>query len=603
MAKKNKVDYFCADFETNVTEETCKLNPVWAWGICQIDTDKVYTGTSIGSFFEFIATLENESIIYFHNLGFDGSFIIDYALRNGFKAVLRLTKESSNREFSVLRNKGKLYQIEFLFSHKTIKFWDSYKKLPMAISALPKAFNFEMEICKGEIDYNIYRAPNHILSSEELDYLERDILIDCKALSAANDLGIKNEKMTIGGNAYADWSERFIKRWGADMFEQCFLHYTPEEWQLSYDAYRGGVCTVNPKYKGKMLSKGGRVYDVNSMYPAVMQNCSLPFGKGVMFSGTPENNGKLWVANFCAKFYLRKGAIAVFKPKHYPHLWGMGDMMENSGIEISVTLTSVDFATFSEHYIIDITKWNGGYYYDSCTGMFDDYIEYWGNLKMQAVEQGNKALKTVAKLMLNNLYGKFGQCVELTSELPEIDDDIVKWHNEMRHVEQLEYTDPFTNETENLGLYTNNRYIPIAAFVTSYARAILCDAIRKAGKRFLYCDTDSVHVLDAEKDIDGLDVDPVKLGAWDLEGIFFGARYWRPKAYQEYICYHGTTPCEGYWDLKLAGCPKAALENIDPVKDFVIGNVFTPKLVPKHVHGGVILEDVGYEFKEKQYLL
>ena len=596
-----RLKFYCADFETNVSRETIEKNPVWAWGICEINSDDVQTGTSIETFFEFISQMKNNSIIYFHNLGFDGCFIIDFALRNGMQAVEKLTNESRNKQFSCLRNKGKLYQIEFLFSNAKVKFWDSYKKLPMSIKAMPKAFNFDMEIEKGEIDYNLYRSPQHVLTNEEKKYLENDVLIDCKATSAAHGLGVNVNKMTLGSNAYADWQNRFVERFGENVFNKCFMEYTPTEWQLAHEAYRGGICTVNPKIKGKLLLKGGRVYDVNSMYPSVMLNCALPFGRGKQFDGKPEENNKLWIASFKAEFKLKKNAIAVFRPKHYIHKWRQGEYMENSGEVIQVVLTSVDFETFQKHYDIDIKEWQGGFYYNSCVGMFEDYINYWGDLKVKAVEENNKSLKTVAKLMLNNLYGKFGQDVPETHELPELNEDgVVTWGTVLADIPQDIRVDPFTGETENLGIFNNNKYCPMAAFITSYARAILCDAIRKAGKRFLYCDTDSIHVLNAEKEIDGLEVHPSKLGAWDLESIFFGARYWRPKAYQEYIYYHGTELLENpYWDLKLAGCPAAALKDIDPIEDFKIGSVFRPKLVPKHVKGGVILEDVGFEFKDK----
>ena len=68
---------FSADFETITDENDCR---VWAWGICDIPYTFANFGNSIDSFFEHLKTLKENSKIYFHNLKFDGSFILNYLL-------------------------------------------------------------------------------------------------------------------------------------------------------------------------------------------------------------------------------------------------------------------------------------------------------------------------------------------------------------------------------------------------------------------------------------------------------------------------------------------------------------------------------------------
>ena len=67
---------FTADFETCtwLEDETY----VWAWALCEIGGKfETIVGTNIESFFEEIDSLNNPQI-YFHNLKFDGSFLISY---------------------------------------------------------------------------------------------------------------------------------------------------------------------------------------------------------------------------------------------------------------------------------------------------------------------------------------------------------------------------------------------------------------------------------------------------------------------------------------------------------------------------------------------
>lgn len=117
----------------------------------------------------------------------------------------------------------------------------------------------------------------------------------------------------------------------------------------------------------------------------------------------------------------------------------------------------------------------------------------------------------MAKLMLNSLYGKFATSLEAASKIPYLgDDDIVH------------YT--ITPKEEKKGLY-----IPIGAFITSYARektirtsqSIKDYSIKTYGiDKYIYSDTDSIHTT---LSIDELQrfclIDDYKLGYWANERI------------------------------------------------------------------------------------
>jgi len=90
---------FTADFETLV----CDPNQTWVWGwaTCEIGFDfKVEIGTSIDSFIKWCEN-HSGSKIYFHNLKFDGEFILSWLLKNDFKYI-KGKKERESKTFSTL---------------------------------------------------------------------------------------------------------------------------------------------------------------------------------------------------------------------------------------------------------------------------------------------------------------------------------------------------------------------------------------------------------------------------------------------------------------------------------------------------------------------
>nr|MCX3330494.1 hypothetical protein [Bacillus pacificus] len=72
--------YSC-DFETTTKVEDCR---VWAYGYMNIEDHSEYKiGNSLDEFMAWV--LKVQADLYFHNLKFDGAFIINWLERNGFK--------------------------------------------------------------------------------------------------------------------------------------------------------------------------------------------------------------------------------------------------------------------------------------------------------------------------------------------------------------------------------------------------------------------------------------------------------------------------------------------------------------------------------------
>ena len=80
----NQLGYVC-DFETLSDNE--EYTYIWAWASSNIEfPEQVKIGNTMESFIEWC---KDKQKLYFHNLSFDGAFIIDWLFRNGFKYAIR----------------------------------------------------------------------------------------------------------------------------------------------------------------------------------------------------------------------------------------------------------------------------------------------------------------------------------------------------------------------------------------------------------------------------------------------------------------------------------------------------------------------------------
>ena len=102
---RRKVKKFTADFETS-TPEWYKIDGfarVWAFAICEIgNTNNFIYGNSIDDFMKICSKKGNYTYL-FHNLKFDGQYIIDWLFRNGFTHI-RDVKEKQDKTFTTLIN-------------------------------------------------------------------------------------------------------------------------------------------------------------------------------------------------------------------------------------------------------------------------------------------------------------------------------------------------------------------------------------------------------------------------------------------------------------------------------------------------------------------
>ncbi|MDI4567810.1 MAG: hypothetical protein E7Y34_01875, partial [Mycoplasma sp.] len=214
--------------------------------------------------------------------------------------------------------------------------------------------------------------------------------------------------------------------------------------------YNGGITLVNEKYRGTYLENVDG-FDINSSYPSVMNSNDLcpigePFNKQEIdfnyyqlfeieiLKPITNKNGLPFFVNFNngEKIKKSKQYLKELKPK-------MKSYMDTNEFKRFLKYYSNDFSNFKVNVFATFNV-------KTMKDIFGDYVDKWYSLKQNS---NDELSKTIAKLMLNSTYGKFG--TKILRDKKEFDMKICDWVN----FETLE----------------NARfYLPIATCITSLAR-------------------------------------------------------------------------------------------------------------------------------------
>ena len=578
---------FACDFETTTDLDDCR---VWAYAICEIgDPDNFIYGNSIDEFMEWCQNPKENYLCLFHNLKFDGEFILSWLLKNNFEYVADKKNRHDQSFTTLITDMGQFYAIEVYFTVKgrkvnKVTFHDSLKLLNFSVDDIAKSF--DLPISKLELDYTAKREIGHQLTQHEIDYIHNDVKIMALALDTLYKQGLT--KMTISGNALHSF-KGMCKNF-KDLFPVLPLDVDADIRR----SYKGGFTYLSPKYKEKTAGPG-LTLDVNSMYPAQMVKAELPYGMPEPFEG------KYQYDKFYPLYTQRLTCTFNIKPNKIPSIQIKSSMsfMPNEYIEsskdeiVTLTLTNPDLELFFEQYDVNVIEYHGGWKFKKAKGLFKNYIDYWTEQKIKSKKEGNRPQYLLSKLFLNSLYGRMALNPIGRQKAPVLRDG--ELHFEMLPVEERK---PI--------------YIPVASFITAYARKYIIETSQlirdwsikhKRFDAYVYSDTDSIHCLLDEADLDALKeyikIDPYELGAWDCEKLWQRGRWLRQKCYIE--------ESDGNIEVTVAGMPKklAHLVNFDNFNIGFTTEAFTDdeigtkgrKLKYVHTDGGVVLMPTEFTIK------
>lgn len=643
---------FVGDFETTVYKGQVNTE-VWASACVEMFTEDVHIFHSIGEQFDYFVSLGAHVVCYYHNLKFDGSFWLSYLLVDlGFKQATEKLSENSqdirflppkdmpNNSFTYsISSMGQWYRITIKVHDKIIEFRDSLKLLPFSVKKIGKSFGTKHK--KLEMEYTGFRYAGCEITPDEQEYIKNDILVVKEALEIMYTEGHK--RLTIGSCCLAEYKKsvggKTYKRYFPQLYDipidQSFGDKTAGAY--IHKSYHGGWCYL-AKGKDKKLYKQGTTADVNSLYPSMMSSESgnmYPIGEPTFWKGNfiPDiavDGLHYYFVRFKTRFYLRDGKLPFIQIKN-TLTYRATEMLETSDrynredgkyytqyydfdgnlqeAIVTMTMTMIDFKLFTEHYELVDFEILDGCYFNAAVGIFDEYIEKYKQIKIHS----KGAQRELAKLFLNNLYGK------------------------MASSQSSNFKIAYVKEDKTIGFYTqiaNDKeagYIAVGSAITSYARNFTIRAAQqnyygpdKDG--FIYADTDSIHCSLPPEQIKGIKVHPTDFCCWKLESCWDTGFFVRQKTYVEHVIAEDCEPIEKpYYNFKCAGMPERCkelfiksmtgdipqgeerekytndelqfIEQKRTIDDFNIGLRVPGKLLPKRIRGGVLLVDTTYEMR------
>ncbi|MBO7692507.1 MAG: hypothetical protein J6T10_07750 [Methanobrevibacter sp.] len=558
--RKAKNPIYCADFETTSYQQYMVEGQtrVYLWKLMGVDNFIDQLGIDMESFINFIKSL-GSCDIYFHNLSFDGEFILWYLLENGYYYDEDLFDEQTFK--SIIDETGSIYSITIKFNDKCIiELKCSYKLFPKSISDIGKLVGIEK--LNETHDYNEIKNYHSIeeLPEEEIKYITNDVRIMVELIKYLQAKGVKG--ITMSSSAYKNWLQ--------DKYQLCkhqMKKDTNEEIvEIVRKSYRGGITKVNQKYAGLEFNDVIS-FDVNSLYPSVMYENPMPIGEGKIYKsveeGRKDNRHLFIVVAFVQYAKVRNGQHAFIGNTSgfsYARKYSYDDVLENKMLYLWLDEFRLFELVYDAQYeILKVVGWKKAEY------VFKDYIDRWYDVKKNAK---NDVERSLAKLMLNSLYGKFGMNDSRMTKIPvEIDDNII-----------------YRVEENNTTYY----YKEVASYITSMARCKLASFMNRCGDNFLYCDTDSVYYIGHEipdlfKDV----VDEKKLGYWKYEGHYTRFKALKAKCYLKQLD-------NGKIERRIAGCPQecAELINFDNFKAGLKLN--NAKKCKKKVKGGIVISNTDF---------
>lgn len=560
------MSWYVCDFETTIEDEP----RVWEWEA--LSAEEKYTGIDIDSYMLWL-TSESRTV-YFHNMKFDSSYILSWLFQNGWQHVW----EKADRSFTtIISDMGQYYMVRIWVDDVTVTIYDSYKIVSLSVHDIAGAYG--LETSKGEIDYSLPRPPGYQPTDIEWDYLHRDCLIVHRALSIVFAAGL--DRMTQSANAYA----QYVEMTGKKNFLKLFPMLTLQQDEFCRKAYYGGSAQVGKLFKGQEVGEG-IVLDYNSMYPAKMRYELLPYGRPVYQIGKIEATEEypLFIQRFTCSLKLKEDHIPSVMGKHVSRFRDVKFLEDSEGV-VELTLTNIDIALMLDQYDVENITWLDGFSFRGSRNLFCDFIDHWTHEKESAAMEGNKGKRQIAKDMMNKLSGKFGTKRWLKKKEPYYDERV-----KHRAVEDADEA--------------TKGYVPVIAFITSYGRDGIIRNAQANYSRFLYMDTDSLHLLGTEFP-EGIDIDDYRLGAMKIEGHFYRGKYLHAKCYIEEMdldekeAERGQYPVNGdrMTKVTIAGLPGNCRRQVS-FNNFQVGAIYTGKLKPVYHSTGIVLEETTFQISD-----
>lgn len=439
---------------------------------------------------ELCLTPEKRLIIYVHNLGFEFQFMRKHFL---FEKV-----------FSV-KNRAPVYAI----TDRGIEFRCSYTLSGYNLAKVADNLQtVEIRKLSGDLDYELIRHAKTPLMPREIAYMINDAkIVMAYVAERIMDTGsIAKIPLTKTGYVRTFCRNACFYTPGVPKKQDkkrirfrdiiTGMNLDPEEYEQLKRAFQGGFTHAGAFWSGR-VAKDVRSYDFVSSYPAVMLAEQYPMTSAEMVDvRTVEDlrkNFALYCCIFDVQFIGLRSRVYFENYLSISRCYGARRAVINNGRVVSAdqictTITEQDFMimefcyAWDEIRIVNFRRYQKGY-------LPTDFVRailslYKDKTTLKGVD-GKEAEYLHAKEMLNSCYG---MCVT------DIVRDEITYDGEWG-ISPVNVADAITKYNKSWNRFL---FYPWGVWVTAYARRNLWTGIKEFAGDYIYSDTDSIKVVNAD---------------------------------------------------------------------------------------------------------
>lgn len=431
-----------------------------------------------------------------------------------------------------------MIDLKIFYKNKIYTTVDTYPKFQTSINTLGDLLTHAGVIKESEkkLDYDYQKfnklndmsvnkaklvALNYFnsLTNHEIEYIKNDTIILYQAWQNYDKIfkGFDISKMTLSQNIINAYNVnslseyQLLRKYNNNPLKLTDFKYNEHENYYNHlrEFYRGGLNMYNEIYLGKTVKNVVHL-DLNSSYPNIMYREKIPTFLIKKWQQKKHETQifdieKLKDPDHTYLFTISVNEFNAINSKiksrlirqiFVKRLTGKQPIVHVDSITLYELLT---FAGIDYVNVMSYLKYQNEYFGAR------DIIEKFYDFKSNAKKLGySKAEIYVYKVLLNGLYG-----------IPAL-------RPYFNLFKRKDGTQEFYNTIN--GFENNERNILFSIAVTAYAFRNLIEPLKKTDiknidKNILYFDTDSIFFKDTIKDdmLNGLDMDPIRLGAWDVE--------------------------------------------------------------------------------------
>lgn len=484
---KNGVIYTNDDFrklKNQVRAEKKAIMYIWQFAI----EENVIIGRTWNDFlffckklYDFLDLKERYIVVYVHNLSYEFQFICRW-----FNWI-DIFADSERKPIKATTDSHFIFKCSYRLSGYSLE----------VLANNLKSHNIKKMV--GDLDYNLIRNSKTPISKEELKYCENDVLIVTSYIDEQiNEYGnIEKIPLTQTGKV-----RRYVRK-------QCFqnkeyqyfikeLTIEKPEYLILKNAFMGGFTHCNAMYTNK-ICKNVTSYDFTSSYPTVLISEKYPMSKGKEVYINTESELLNLIKNYCVLVDLQftniKSCFIYEQIISYSKCRNVKNPLINNGRivqadALTISCTDVDFLNIKDFYKWDNMKIGLCYIYEK-NYLPKEFIKtilhlYKSKTELKGVD-GKEVEYLHSKELLNSLYG---MCVT------SIVHDTFNFNG-------AEWTTDNGNLDEELKNYNTdkNRFLFYnwGVWCTAYARNNLYTGIKECKDDYIYSDTDSIKIFNADK--------------------------------------------------------------------------------------------------------